>query len=290
MIKILFLAANPKDTDHRRLDEEVRTIKERLRAAEHRDNFQIEQEWAVRVGDIQQHLLMHKPHIVHFSGHGSDVGEIILEDQSGMSKAVSPQSLKRLFRVLKDNIRCVVLNACFSKVQADAIAEVIDSIVGMNTTIGDKAAISFAASFYQALGYGRSIAEAFELGCTQIDMEGLNEQDTPQLVTATGVDAGKIYLIDDSSVNRGSTERTPIAEQISGDPRVIMELFGKLSPRDQLDRLMILLRIPQEHRPAKELSVAERENHILNYQATKQDGLKRLEIELRSLIERQHRP
>ena len=71
MIKILFLAANPKDTNSLRLGEEVREIKERLRLAELRDEFVVEQEWAVRVTDLQGHLLHHQPHIVHFSGTGA---------------------------------------------------------------------------------------------------------------------------------------------------------------------------------------------------------------------------
>src|SRR5438477_1288375 len=100
MIKILFLAANPTNTNQLRLGEEVRTIQEKLRVSDHRDSFKLEQEWAVRVGDIQQHLLRHQPHIVHFSGHGSIAGEIILEDNTGQSKPVSPEALKRLFKTL----------------------------------------------------------------------------------------------------------------------------------------------------------------------------------------------
>jgi hypothetical protein len=84
--------------------------------------------------------------------------------------------------VLKDNIKCVVLNACYSEGQAQAIAEHIDCVVGMSSTIGDRAAISFAAAFYQALGYGKDVKTAFELGCVQIDIENLNEQDTPKLL------------------------------------------------------------------------------------------------------------
>ncbi len=199
MVKILFLAANPIDTDQLRLSEEVRAIQERLRASELRDNFKVEQEWAVRISDIQAHLLRHKPDIVHFSGHGSKTGEIVLEDAAGYSKTVSTQALKTLFKILKDSIKCVVLNACFSRIQAEAIAESINCVVGMSTSIGDGAAIAFAASFYQALGYGRSISEAFQLGCSQIELEGFNEQDTPQLVTATGVDANRIYLSHNST-------------------------------------------------------------------------------------------
>ncbi len=121
-IKILFLAANPEDTAQLRIDKEVREIKQALLQSEFRDKFDIEQEWAVRVSDLQGHLLRHKPDIVHFSGHGSNSSEIILEDNWGGSHKVSEQALSQLFAVLKDNIRCVVLNACYSAQQAQAIA------------------------------------------------------------------------------------------------------------------------------------------------------------------------
>ncbi len=181
-IQILFLAANPIDTNPLRLDEEIRSIDRALREATFRDRFNIEQQWAVRVQDLQSHLLRFKPHIVHFSGHGSVASEIILEDISGNSRTVPVKALSQLFRVLKDNIRCVVLNACYSVKQAEAIAEHIDCVVGMSKDLGDLAAINFAISFYQALGYGRNVKDAFELGLNQIDLESLDERDTPQLL------------------------------------------------------------------------------------------------------------
>ncbi len=192
-IKILFLAANPKDTTQLRIDEEIRTIDQALRGAEFRDRFDIEQQWAVRVSDLQDHFLRFKPDIVHFSGHGS-TREIILEDLSGEIAAVSTQALSDLFRILKDNIQCVVLNACYSENQAQAIAGHIDCVVGMSQEIGDEAAISFAAAFYRALGYGRDVKTAFELGTSQIDLSGLGEQDIPRLL-AQRMDPGNIVFI-----------------------------------------------------------------------------------------------
>lgn len=182
-IRILFLAANPKDTDQLRLDEEVRAIDEALlQKAEFRDKFDLKQQFAVRVSDLQGHFLRYKPDIVHFSGHGSTSSEIILEDNSGNSQAVSKRALTQLFAVLKDNIRCVVLNSCYSAPQAEAIAAEIDCVIGMSKAIGDEAAIDFAKSFYQAIGFGRDIDTAFQLGIGQIDLEGLDEQDTPKLL------------------------------------------------------------------------------------------------------------
>src|SRR5262249_23581093 len=151
----------PRDTDQLRLDQEMRAIDEALlQKAEFRDKFDIKQQWAVRVSDLQGHLLRYKPDIVHFSGHGSASGEIVLEDALGNSKSVSKRALSQLFAALKGNIRCVVLNACYTEQQAQAIAEHIDCVIGMSKAVGDSAAIHFSASFYQALGYGRDIDTA----------------------------------------------------------------------------------------------------------------------------------
>ena len=194
LIKILFLAANPRDTKPLQLDEEIRSIDQALRKTEFRDHFEILQHWAVRYSDLQELLLRHKPNIVHFSGHGSNVSEIILQDNQGNSHPLSVQALSRLFSILKGNIRCVVLNACYSEEQAQSIAQSIDLVVGMNKAIGDLAAINFATAFYQALGYGQSLQTAFELGCSMIDLANLNEQDTPQLL-AKNKDTAQIVLI-----------------------------------------------------------------------------------------------
>ncbi len=194
-MRILFLGANPLTTDRLRLDEEVRTIDERLRAAHFRDRFELVQAWAVRHTDLSGYLLRYQPHIVHFSGHGSDVGQIVLEDRNGRPKPVSAEAISGLFRALKDNVRCVVLNACFSALQADAIVKEIDCVVGMSPAIGDEAAIQFASGFYQALGYGRSVRTAFELGRSEIGLAALGEEATPHLLVKAGVDAAQLVFV-----------------------------------------------------------------------------------------------
>ena len=201
-VKILVLATNPGETDKLRLDQEVRQIDEALRQSRFRDRFELDQQWAVRVSDLQRLLLRYKPDIVHFSGHGSESSEIILEDSEGNSKPVTASALSRLFSLLKDNIQCVVLNACYSEVQAEAIAQHISCVVGMSGAIGDDAAISFSEAFYGALGDGRDIKTAFELGCNQIDLENLNEQDTPKLKASNENSAKLTFIADPSDENQ----------------------------------------------------------------------------------------
>lgn len=193
-VTILFLAANPQGTDHLGLDEEIRSITEKIRASDKRDTLDLISAWAVRPDDLLQKLNEHKPQVVHFSGHGTHVGEIVLVDNSDLPKPVDVTALEALFRVLKDNVQVVILNACYSEVQARAIAKVIDCVIGMSTAIRDRAAITFAASFYRAIGFGRSVQEAFEQGKVAFLLEGIPEDRIPILLHRPEVDPSKIFL------------------------------------------------------------------------------------------------
>ena len=102
--------------------------------------------------------------------------------------------MRALFTALKDNIRLVMLNACYSRPQAEAVVEFIDCAVGMKKAIGDQAAIVFAASFYRALGFGRSVKEAFDQGRTALLLEGIPKANTPELLLKKGVDASSVFL------------------------------------------------------------------------------------------------
>jgi hypothetical protein len=194
-IKALFLSANPKGTKTLQLDEEIRGITNKIEATDYRDSIEMISAWAVRPDDLLQLLNTHKPQIVHFSGHGSSNGEIILTDNNGDLKPISAKAIQFLFKTLKDNIRLVILNACYSRSQAEAITTVIDCAIGMNESIGDKAAIVFAASFYRAIGFGRSVKEAFDQGIAALLLEDIPEENNPELVVKEGVNPSNIFLI-----------------------------------------------------------------------------------------------
>ena len=185
---ILVLAANPKTTPPLRLDEEVREIDAGLQRAKKRERFNLQQRFAVRVRDVSQALLDFKPHIVHFCGHGFGDDGLAFEDQTGKLQYVSTAALAGLFELFSpkfnQKLECVILNACYSEVQATAISQHIPYVIGMNQAIGDKAAIEFAVGFYSALGAGESIDFAYKLGCNAIAMAGIPENLTPVLKTS----------------------------------------------------------------------------------------------------------
>ena len=180
--RILILAANPVGTNQLRLDEELREIEQGLARARQREQFEIKSALAVRSRDIHRSILDFKPHIVHFSGHGTGQDGLVFEDETGQAKLVDAFALARLFKLFANRVNCVVLNACYSEVQARAIAQYIDYVIGMSQAVGDRAAIEFAVGFYDALGAGESIEFAYELGCTLIQIQGISEQLTPKLL------------------------------------------------------------------------------------------------------------
>ena len=89
---------------------------------------------------------------------------------------MSTTTLAQVFEPYHNQIECVILNACFTAVQASAIVKHIDYVIGMNQPIKDKAAIQFAIGFYDTIAAGESIETAFKMGCYTIAAQ-LSTQD-----------------------------------------------------------------------------------------------------------------
>jgi hypothetical protein len=107
---------------------------------------------------------------------------------------VTAQALHETFGAAGSSVRLVVLSACYSDEQAEALRAHVDCVVGMSGSIGDDAARNFAIGFYGGLGERESIAAAFRQGCAAISLEGLRDSDRPQLGVRDGVDASKLVL------------------------------------------------------------------------------------------------
>lgn len=179
-IKVLFLAADPFRTGTAlRLDEEVRAIEQAIRRGTARDALELVSHFATRTRDLQDALLLHQPQIVHFAGHGDAPGVIYLGDEFGRPQRVGKEALRNLFGILRESVRVVVLNGCDTLPTVEALSEVVDYTIGMNRPVTDRSAIIFAQAFYGALAMGRPVLTAFDLGVSQLEMEGNPEAATP---------------------------------------------------------------------------------------------------------------
>ncbi|MCI0724056.1 MAG: CHAT domain-containing protein [Acidobacteria bacterium] len=202
-IVVLFLAANPLDQQQLRLDEEVRAIGEMIRKAEHRDAIRLESRWAVRPLDVLQAINECQPRIVHFSGHGSNRDEIVFQDNSGQAKLVSKEAIVQTMAAASGDIQLVFFNTCYSHAQAEGVVQHVAAAIGMNTSIGDDAARVFAAQFYSAIGFGRSVGQSFKQARAALMLEGIPEESTPELFVTTGLDADDLVLVRPANGDHG---------------------------------------------------------------------------------------
>jgi hypothetical protein len=193
-MRILFLGVNPADSTRLSLDQEAHDIDRALTTAALGSRCELVQQWAVRVSELQEYLLRTRPNVVHFSGHGSADLTIALQGEGGATRPVAADLLARLLAQFNQHLRCVVLNACFTKAHGEAIAEHIDCVVGMSMEVGDGAAIRFAAAFYHAVASGCSIERAFELAKADIELGEMGEAEIPILL-AKRCDPGKVFLV-----------------------------------------------------------------------------------------------
>ena len=188
------MAANPSDTARLEVEEEEKAIKAGLAQSTYRDNFRFERVGAVTLDEMLDEILNLKPQIVHFSGHGSGEDGLVMEDESGQPCLVKAEKLSSIFREFTDCVECVVLNACFSEVQASAIAQYIPYTIGMNQAISDRAAIKFAIGFYKALGGGKDFESAFRLACARIAIADMPEELTPVLIPRSRLPSQRSYF------------------------------------------------------------------------------------------------
>ncbi len=169
MKKILILAANPRRDLN--LDREIRDLEGVIDRSNRHDALLVVNALAVRVEDLQELLFKHRPQIVHFCGHGGGDAGLIFASDVGREHLLSTDALANLFRLFASTVECVLLNACYSKVQADSIVDHIAYVIGMQQAIRDDAAIAFSKGFYRAIAHDCSIEDAFEFGCNAIELE-----------------------------------------------------------------------------------------------------------------------
>lgn len=221
---VVFFAANPARHSALDLRGEVDAVSAELRLIGLDASFRIIERFAASSAVLQRTLLDEKPTIVQFIGHGvggrrsrgttRDLGGtqepdgvdepsgVVLHSENEMGSAIaSGRALGDLFATVGASVRLVVLNACHSAEQADALVEHVDFVVGVSGEISDVAAKAFSVAFYRGLAHGQTIQTAFSLGVNILMLEGRQEdQELPTLVCRSGVDPSAVALVAKSAI------------------------------------------------------------------------------------------
>lgn len=179
-VKVLLVLANPfSSTIH--LRQEHRAIQEAIVRSRYRDNISLTVCPASTIRDLRRALLEQDFQIAHIASHGSEEG-LILEGEHGGAYTVSKENLARLFHLRQQqagNIRCVILNACYSVEQGGLPA--IPFTITMQGPLGSTAAIEFSRGFYDAIGAGKDIEAAYAEGCLAASLEAIDAPFRPQI-------------------------------------------------------------------------------------------------------------
>lgn len=169
--KILFLAVGPEEMTRLNLEREVREVQTALERGTQR-GLTLVSATAVKISDLQHVLDREAPDIVHFGGHGSDAREqLVFLDEADHALPVDVEALADVMR----GHQGVVLNACSSARQAEAIAARGAWAVGMAGRFETRAAIIFSRTFYLKLADGKTEKEAFDGAVLQLRIEGKAE-------------------------------------------------------------------------------------------------------------------
>ena len=177
MISVLYLASNPLNTEPLRLDEEFREISAALVGTE----LTLFPKFAVRLQDLQPALLEVDPTLVHFTGHGDEQGDLLLENAIGYPEAVPADCLGDALALCSAKARCVILNACNTAIQAKTLASVVEAVIGVEGTISVGAARIFVIHFYRGIASRLDISRAFHIALNQMAMEWPEEDGKPVL-------------------------------------------------------------------------------------------------------------
>lgn len=193
VLRVLFLSAWSADPGGIGLDHELREITKKLRESEFRDLITWQQMTAVGLPDVIDGLSGYSPHVLHLTGHGRRDAILLTDDGDG-ARPVSGDTLAAVFEALEGSIRLVFLNACYSAEHARAIVRHVDFVVGMGWQINAEVASAFASSFYLALGFERSVEQAFKTARASLMLEGIPADSKPRLIVRPGTGSGHALL------------------------------------------------------------------------------------------------
>ena len=98
--------------------------------------------------------------ILHFSGHATPDEGLILRAKGRHKATIGGAVLGKYLQ--GSGVRLVVLNACCSESQLEALSEVVPVVIGATRNIRDVVARQFTGNFYGALNEGATDRVAFE--------------------------------------------------------------------------------------------------------------------------------
>lgn len=181
-VNILFLTSVPKSEQALNLNVEFRTIENVLEENVNAERFRLFRHARLRREELERTLATFQPHIVHFSGHGSARGALLLEDHDGRRWDLDRDTLRTVFKAYGQSTKLAVLNACHSEVAGNTLREVVPYVIGNAIAVYDNAAIEFSKIFYSTIFTGETLHRSFREACRAAAKIEASRGNVPQLL------------------------------------------------------------------------------------------------------------
>lgn len=182
-INILFLSAVPAGAPPLELDREYRAIEDALEASPNASRFRLFRYARVQRPELEHTLTTFQPQIIHFSGHGTKTGSLLIEAFGGQRWELDRDTIRTILKAYGQSVKMAVLNACHSEVTANTLRESVAYVVGNSTAVFDEAAIIFAQTLYTALFQNESLHQSFRDALKAVEARDAQSGLTPQLLT-----------------------------------------------------------------------------------------------------------
>lgn len=193
--------------------EEFERMQRELRQAPHGDCFELVADPDGTVGSLIAGLVQVQPHVLHISAHAGVPGAapdaamgardvelpngrragIYAPDDPDTPRLVSGHSLARMIKASAPGVRVAVLVCCHSDEMVADLLGVVDIVIAMADSIGDKAALSFSPAFVRGLAHDWSVGRAFDQAVGTL--AGLPDERQPKLWPRKGIDPHELHLI-----------------------------------------------------------------------------------------------
>ena len=187
--------ANPRDQNPIAVEKEYQALTNAIDKSRYREQIAYTLWPGASIKDFQDLLEQFKPNVLHFSGHATKVGDLIFQGSYDESEMVPLDPFIQAFQLLGNDLKLVVLSACYSKEQAEKIIQHIDCVIGMNKKINDNEAKTFSESFYGSIGNGISVGKAFEIAKNELALRNLRYRNL-QILTKPRIKIDDIFLVE----------------------------------------------------------------------------------------------
>ncbi|GJD22204.1 hypothetical protein RIVM261_071600 [Rivularia sp. IAM M-261] len=155
--RILHIGANSSDTNvNEKIKDEQALIYYLMMDDTENSQFSVSSKYVGKVDEVTD-LIQEKNsfQIIHISGHAIKNGKIKITDKQDATKTEDLEfdTLVKLIKTAGD-VKCVLLNFCYSKKAADLIAKEapnVECVIGINGDISSTAAVDFSDAFYKSL-------------------------------------------------------------------------------------------------------------------------------------------